>query len=423
MNNAVATPFFAETPANARILVAEDEIGVRTALTILLEEEGYEVKTAKDGYEAISLVRGENIDLVVSDIRMPGLSGLQFLEEVRKLPVGPEIILITAYGSVETAIQAMKKGARDFLLKPFSNDLMKMTVRRVLEMREISVENKKLRELEKLKDEFIAMIAHELRTPLTVIKGYLTLVLSGNGGDLSTIQKKYLQVVNHNSEKLQRIVDEVLDISQLDKSEFRLRRSAADVLNVIGKAIAEVQEPLEDRGNKLEVKVESPVGPIFADARRLRQIIVALLENAIAFSAPHSRIWIKVKKWEGPGSFCQHAWPASVVDFADLPPGEYLEISIQDEGPGIAADRLTEVFKRFFQVEELYSRQVGGVGLGLALCKRIVEVMGGRIWVRSELGQGCIFSFIVPWQLCTEAAPELEESAGDFLETPFELSR
>lgn len=393
---------------SAKILIAEDEIGIRTALTILLEEEGYQVTTAKDGHEAMDVVRGKEIDLVVSDIRMPGMSGLQFLEEVRKLPYGPEIILITAFGSVETAIQAMKKGARDFLLKPFSNDLMKMTVRRVLELRELSEENKKLRELERMKNEFIAMIAHELRTPLTAIKGYLTLVLSGTSGDLGEMQKKYLQVVNQNSEKLQRIVDEVLDISQLEKSELSLRAVSTNLINVIGKTIAAVQEPLEEKGLKLEVNVDASLSPAVIDPRRLRQVLIALLENAIAFGPPHSRIWIRIRKWGGEASYRADELPASYVDFTALEPGEYFEVTVEDEGPGIPKERLSDVFKKFFQVEELYVRQVGGMGLGLSLCKRIVEVMNGRIWVKSRLGEGSRFSFILPWKVQTDPASELD---------------
>lgn len=386
----------------ARILVAEDELGIRTALTLLLEEEGYQVTTARDGNEAMDVVRGKEIDLVVSDIRMPGMSGLEFLEEVRKLPYGPEFILITAFGSVETAIQAMKRGARDFLLKPFSNDLMKMTVRRVLEMRELSEENKKLRELEKMKNEFIAMIAHELRTPLTAVKGYLALVLSGSVGEMLPMQRKYLQVVQQNSEKLQRIVDEVLDISDLEKSQFNLRSVPANLLNVIGKAMAVVQEALEDKDIKVEAEVDTELSPALLDPRRLRQVLIALLENGIAFSPSHSRLWIRARKWGGPAELSADDLPTSYVELADLPDVPYLAVDLRDEGPGIPKERLSDVFKKFYQVEDLYIRQVGGLGLGLSLCKRIIEVMGGRIWVKSRLGEGSTFTFLLPWRSCME---------------------
>jgi signal transduction histidine kinase len=398
---------------SAKILVAEDEVGIRIALTILLEEEGYQVSTACDGNEAISVVRGKEFDLVISDIRMPGMSGLQFLEEVNKTPSAPDMILMTAFGSVETAIQAMKKGARDFLIKPFSNDLLKMTVKRVLERRELSDENRKLHELEKLKNEFIAMIAHELRTPLTAIKGYLSLVLSESAGDLRELQKKYLRVVNQNSEKLQRIVEEVLDIAQMDKSEFHLNTVPSNLFTIIGKAVAVLQEAVAEKDIKLEVNFDAAAGPILVDRQRFKQVMVALLENAVAFSQAHRGVWINVRPWAGADALLADGVPCSYVDFLSLAPGDYLEISVEDEGPGIPKEALSEVFKKFYQVEDLYVRQVGGMGLGLTLCKRLVETMGGRIWVKSQPGQGSRFSFILPWKKGLEK--ELRESEENAL--------
>ena len=396
---------------SARILVAEDEIGIRTALSLLLEEEGYQVTTASDGREAIEVVRGRDIDLVVSDIRMPGMSGLQFLEEVRKLPYGPEIILITAYGSVETAIQAMKKGARDFLLKPFSNDMMKMTVRRVLELRELSEENKRLHDLETIKNEFIAMVAHELRTPLTAIKGYLKLVLSGQGGPLSPQQARYLEVVNHNQLKLQRVVEEVLDIAQLERHELALHSVGTDLLNLLGRTVQSLQESLDTKGLKLEVNLDVSLGPIVTDPHRLKQVLLSLLENAIAFSPQDGRIALAVRPWEGKPARREDT-PTSYVDFSDLAEGEYIEFSVRDEGHGIPPERLSEIFRKFQQAQDLYVRQVGGIGLGLALCQRILEAMGGKIWVKSRLGEGCAFHFIIPWRSSERPAATPDTDAG-----------
>jgi signal transduction histidine kinase len=126
--------------------------------------------------------------------------------------------------------------------------------------------------------------------------------------------------------------------------------------------------------------------------------MVALLENAVAFSQAHRAIWITVRPWAGIESLYRDEAPCSYVDFLNLAPGDDLEISVEDEGPGIPKEMLSEVFKKFYQVEELYVRQVGGMGLGLTLCKRLVETMGGRIWVKSQAGKGSKFSFILPWK-------------------------
>jgi DNA-binding NtrC family response regulator len=116
-----------------RILLAEDENGLRIAFTILLEDEGYEINAVKDGLEAWAAIQTNTYDLVLSDIRMPGMTGLQLLEEVKKMPGHPEMVLLTAYGTIENAQQALKHGAREILIKPFSNDDLKRTIRHILQ--------------------------------------------------------------------------------------------------------------------------------------------------------------------------------------------------------------------------------------------------------------------------------------------------
>jgi signal transduction histidine kinase len=396
---------------SARILIAEDEVGIRTALTILLEEDGYEIQTVKDGDEAIEAIRAERYDLVISDIRMPGLSGLQLLEEIQKLPAGPDMVIITAYGSIETAIQALKNGARDFLLKPFSNELLKMTVSRTLRLRELSEENKKLRELERMKKEFITMIAHELRTPLTAIKGYLKLVLSGMAGELEGLQKDYLSVVHMNSEKLQGIISKMIDMGHLETSDFNLEVANTNTLTVIWEAISEVQEAYEKKHLKVEVNLAASLKPIVVDPSRMKQIITFLLDNAIAFSQPYRRIWLSVDRWKGVEAMRSGDIPMSYVDLSDLEAIDYLEISVKDEGPGIPKDKLSQIFEKFYQIENLYIRQVGGMGIGLSLCKKLVEIMGGKIWVQSREGEGSQFSFILPWRQSQDKSEELETEA------------
>lgn len=393
----------------ADILIADDELGIRTALSFLLEEEGYEVKTVKDGDEALAAVRGEHYDLVISDMRMPGVNGLQLLEEIAKVPGKPEIIIMTAYGSIETAIQALKNGARDFLLKPFSNDLLKMTVRRALKIRELSEENQRLHELESMKKEFITMIAHELRTPLTAIKGYLKLVQSGMVGELKDIQKEYLDVVQQNSGKLHEIINKMMDMSSLETNDLNLEPASSNTLSVIWEAIAEVQGAYEKKHLKLDVNLAAALIPILVDPYRMKQIIMFLLDNAIAFSPPHKRIWLSVERFKSVAGMSERKVPISYIDFSNLEPVDYLEISVADEGPGIPEDKLSQIFQKFYQIEDLYVRQVGGMGIGLSLCKKLVNIMGGKIWVQSKMGEGCKFSFILPWKVPVD----LEEENGD----------
>lgn len=393
---------------NERILIVEDELGIRTALEMLLEEEGYEIRCLDNGQEAVKLLQGEEYDLVISDIRMPGISGLDMLKEISKLPRRPGIIMMTAYATVETAIQAMKMGAGDFLVKPFSNDLLKMTVYRALEVRELSHENQKLRELERMKKEFIAMIAHELRTPLTSIKGYLKLVLGQKTGELNSLQNEYLDIVLQNSQKLNRIVDKMIDIAYLENNGFSFRKIPINISGILGEVETAVRNICEQNRLQLEIQQPSSLRPIISDPYRLNQIIHILLDNAISFTPPGRRIRLSVDQWKGAGVFQEDGPPRSYVNLSDLENLDYLEISVADEGPGISEEILGRVFEEFYQAEDIYTRHVGGVGLGLSLCKKIVEVMGGRIWVESRLGQGCTFTLILPWRYFLEEPQEPE---------------
>ncbi len=391
---------------NERILIVEDELGIRAALEILLEEEGYEIHCLDNAKEAINLLQAEEYDLVISDIRMPGISGLDMLKEIRKLPGCPGVIMMTAYGTIETAIEAMKMGAGDFLVKPFSNDLLKMTICRVLQVRGLSQENKKLRELERMKKEFIAMVAHELRTPLTSIKGYLKLIMGNKAGELNSVQKEYLNVVLQNGQKLNRIVDKMIDIAYLETKEFSLRTIPTNISGILKEVETSVRNICEQNHLYLEIQQPSPLRPIISDPYRLNQLIHILLDNAISFSPPERHIWLSVNQWKGMESLPADDLPKSYVNFSDLENKDYLEISVKDEGPGISQEILTRVFEEFYQAEDIYTRHVGGVGLGLCLCKKLVEIMGGRIWVKSRLGQGCTFTLILPWRY------PLEDSLG-----------
>lgn len=398
---------------SAKLLIADDENGIRIGLEVLLEEEGYSVTTVPDGKTAIEAIRSEQFDLVISDVRMPGAGGLEILEEIRHMTAGPDMIIMTAYGSVETAIQALKNGARDFLIKPFSNELLKMTIQRALKIKDISEENQKLRELERMKKEFITMIAHELRTPLTAIKGYLKLVLSGMAGELKSNQKEYLGVIHQNTERLQSIIGKMIDMGHLETADFSLHTITANTLSVIWESITEIQEVYKKKRLQLEVNLAASLKPIIVDPLRMKQVINVLLDNAVSFSPPNKRIWFSVQKWSGASKVKEDNIPTSYVDFENLQEMEYLEIIVKDEGAGIPEDKLSQIFEKFYQIDDLYVRQVSGMGVGLSLCKKLVELMGGKIWVKSKYGSGCEFTFILPWHTPPDGSEEIEEDNED----------
>jgi signal transduction histidine kinase len=228
----------------------------------------------------------------------------------------------------------------------------------------------RLREFDRLKDEFIAVISHELRTPLTSVYG-AALTLQNREVQGKT-RESLLAIVSDEAARLARLLDDVLSASRLDARTERFEIAPIDAAEVASAAVEAVQTGLPEN-IELELVIEPKLPPVAADADKLRQIIVNLRENAIKYSPDGGRIEIALSRHD------------SVVRF-----------DVRDEGLGIAEDELAHIFERFHRVDPNMTRGVGGTGLGLYICRELVEGMRGRMWVTSTEGKGSTFSFELP---------------------------
>jgi signal transduction histidine kinase len=228
----------------------------------------------------------------------------------------------------------------------------------------------RLREFDRLKDEFIAVISHELRTPLTSVYGAaLTLQKHQVGRET---REALLTIVSDEAARLARLLDDVLSASRLDAKTERFEIVPTDSAEV-ARAAVEAVGPRLPAGLKLELAIEPNLPPVAADPDKLRQILVNLRENAIKYSPEGGRIEIAISRRD------------SIVRF-----------SVRDEGIGIAEEELEHIFERFHRVDPNMTRGVGGTGLGLYICRELVEGMHGRMWVTSTEGAGSTFSFELP---------------------------
>ncbi len=227
------------------------------------------------------------------------------------------------------------------------------------------------RAIDKMKNEFISVVSHELRTPLSSIRGSLGLLAAGVLDNEPEATKQMLEIAASESERLVRLVNDILDLERLEANKIRLNQQWCDAANLIRQAI-ETLRPLAEE-NKITVSFVSSRIQIWADEDWIIQTIVNLLSNAIKFSYGGTTITI------------------STEDQA-----ERVLFKVKDQGRGIPTDKLESIFGRFQQVDASDSRQKGGTGLGLAICRKIVQQHGGRIWVESTLGQGSTFYFTLP---------------------------
>lgn len=265
------------------------------------------------------------------------------------------------------------------LLQCFSAPVMDVHDRylgRILVFRDITRE----REVERMKSDFVLNVSHELRTPLTSIQGALQLVLgpprgvrAGGDNGLSQRARDLLTISLNNTERLIRLINDILDIAKIEQGRIQMRREILEVEALCRSAAAEMSAFANNRGIAIEIEVPSRVPKILADGDRSAQILVNLLSNAIKFSSPGQRVLLSARH-----------------------DGAAVCFGVRDWGRGIAREDQERLFQKFQQIDSSATRDVGGTGLGLAISKALVEEQGGRIWLDSAPGKGSVFSFTLP---------------------------
>ena len=238
---------------------------------------------------------------------------------------------------------------------------------------ELRAANERLKELDRLKDDFVATVTHELRTPLTSIRAFSQILYDNPGVD-SEQRGRFLAIITKEAERLTRLINQVLDLAKIEAGNAGWRISAVDMRGVLADAVAAMSSVLEARGIRVEIRPSEAPGRVRADVDRIVQVVVNLLSNAAKFcAAGEGRVEISLAEEAG-----------------------FLRVDVRDNGPGINTREREIIFDKFRQGRDSVSGQPQGSGLGLYICRRIVEHLGGRIWVASRRGQGSCFSFTLP---------------------------
>lgn len=241
--------------------------------------------------------------------------------------------------------------------------------------------------IERIKDEFISIVSHELRTPLTSIHSSLKILATGKLDPLSEKGGRMLAIADEQTERLVRLVNNVLDLQSLQSGKVQMKRKACRVDELTLEAVQTMQVLAQEHSITLHAKPANY--EVWVDRDYIVQTLTNLLSNAIKFSPPHSDIWVAATR-EGKASNNKK----KNLPLASSP--SFITLSVKDRGQGIPADRLEIIFERFQQVDSSDSRKKGGTGLGLAICRQIVEEHGGKIWAESKLGEGSTFYFTLP---------------------------
>jgi signal transduction histidine kinase len=258
------------------------------------------------------------------------------------------------------------------LLRTFANQSA-LAIQNAKLFREIEDKSAQLEVANRHKSEFLANMSHELRTPLNAIIGFSEVLLERMFGELNDKQAEYLQDILSSGRHLLSLINDILDLSKVEAGRMELELAPFSLPAALDNALTLVRERAARHGIRLELAVDAALGTVVADERKVKQILLNLLSNAVKFTPEGGRVAVRAEPADGT-----------------------VEISVSDTGIGIAAEDREAIFEEFRQVGTDYSRKREGTGLGLALTRRFVELHGGRIWVKSEVGEGSTFTFTLP---------------------------
>jgi len=364
----------------SHILVVDDEMGPRESLKMILNPY-YNVHIADRGGQAIELLKQYPVDLVTLDLKMPGFTGIDVLEKVKQHDPDIEAIIITGYGSLDTAIEGLRLGAFDYISKPFDVNHILALVKRGLERRRAKSQ------LRQVKSDFLSNVSHELRTPLSVVVGFVYLLLNQVIGKLTDEQQKVLEKVYRNSEELLELIDNVLWMTSLNAGDNGAPPEKFNVGEVIEETVKRYQRTLREKGLQLHVENSDDPLVIVSDRSKVERIFQNIFNNAVKFT---SRGAIAVKAGLS----------------AD---GSGVNIEISDTGIGIDSNKINSIFEPFRQVDGSLQRSFAGLGLGLTVARRMSELIGAQLEISSQPNVGTRVAIRFPLRASVAAPLSVEQ--------------
>ena len=357
------------------ILIIDDEEALRDGCRQTLERSGYVVLTAGEGVEGIKLARENKPDIAFVDLKMPGISGMEIIEILSRDIPDIILIMITGYATIVSAVEAIQKGAYDYLPKPFSPDQLRAVARRGLEHRNLKIGTRILREeKERMEKSFVTFVSHEMRSPLVVIRQYIESLKAIAGDRFDKDVSDIIERCSKRIQGLEELIEHWLDLSRIENGTFAQKKEALKLSDVISRSAEEMMPICNERGIALEVNVPENLFQIVGDEESLVRVFVNIIGNAVKYTPEGGKISVSARNGE-----------------------YYVTVEISDTGVGIPQDKLPFIFEPFFRAGGKEERHRGS-GLGLTFCKKIMDSHSGEIGATSKEGEGttCTLKFPVP---------------------------
>ena len=380
----------------ATVLVIDDEESVATTIEAILRMDGHEVTSTTTGADALRLLNERRFDVVLTDLRLGDMDGIDVLREVQRTSSETAAIMLTGYASLESAIAALRSGAYDYLMKPSDVDELRATVNRAIERGLLRRRLQELEEVDRLKTQFLSMASHELRTPLTAVSGFIQVARrritraseasSADWAQESARAAETLELAQRQARRLGRLVDELLDVSRLQLGRVELHQRDLDLVQSLKEVVDRMR--LMHTSHAFELAAGEAAALVHADADRVDQVFENLLGNAVKYSPNGGAVTIRL-----------------------LFEGGDAHIAVTDHGIGIAADELETVFNLFYRSPDPRAGHVGGLGLGLYISREIVTRHGGRMWAESG-PEGSTFHVVLPLAQASATKSEVTVRGG-----------
>jgi signal transduction histidine kinase len=349
----------------ASLLIVDDERGPSESMRMIFKPD-YNVFTASCGQEALEILHSQTIDVVTLDMRMPGMHGSEVMEHIKRFDSDIEIIVVTGYASLDSALRGLRHRVFDYITKPFDVPQICDLVRRAVAHRRAALSSRRL------KDDFLANLSHELRTPLSAIIGYNSILVEELQPRLSEDQRSAFDRIQANSQRLLSLIETVLLLNSLDAGELELSIGSFDARETLRRAVLHFSPAARRAG--IQLAFEGDVAPLWVhtDAHKFERILWALVDNAIKFTRQ--------------GSIALHADPAG--------DGHLFETVVRDTGIGLRSTELNELMAG--TAEPTAPGHDRGLGLGLRMAARLCAFLGGSLRASSSQEAGTCFVISLP---------------------------
>jgi signal transduction histidine kinase len=352
----------------ARVLVVDDEALVLDSCRKVLVEAGHDVETASGGQEAIDKLSRGSFDLMLLDLKMPDIDGIEVLSHARKKDPAMVIAIITGYATVETAVEAMKNGAYDYISKPISASSLEMLAKRALETAWLQRE---LDRIQREKENFIRTIYHEFKAPIADISMFLMTLRKVL--PLDEKQQRMLSLCEKRLIPLKELTEDLLQVTKAEFMDRQKKIAVVDLLELVRQTALTNSPAAAEAGVSLEIDPSSVSVKAETEREGMVTVLNNLVRNAIRYNKKGGSVTLSVGRDGGT------AW-----------------FTVADTGIGIPKDQQKAIFEEFYRVRDEGTKDIYGTGLGLSIVKRILDFLGGNIDVDSEPGRGSTFRVALP---------------------------